>query len=1057
MKEGTPKHTRLRIVQALWLLTGLSFSTGAMAQNKTADESVVELSPFVVSGDTDRGYQATYTLAGTRLKSDVKDIAGAIQVLTSEFLQDTASNSAKDLLVYTTNTEVGGAGGNMSGTGGGDVDYSRRNDKEPTRVRGLVGADLTRNYFLTDIGYEAYNTERVVINRGPNSILFGLGSPGGIINNSLKTALFKNFGEASFSYGSFNSHREVLDLNRQIIDHRWSVRGIFLNKEDGYQQVEGYRREQRKFFTSTARLTNTTTFRFNAEFGDMNGARPSVLTPKRSALLWIEKGMPLNPFVGRLPTAAENLALFGTNTPEFTIWTYNRGPLFMLNDVKSMQFGLGWDGGGGGPRGTSMNLARPYMLEDSSDTSRRTAPMTDADRWLYDFRKHFLPGRSNTQDYNFRAYNATLEQTFLENQAGLELAYDWQSYESGYYDRLGDQPYVDVNEFLPNGDPNPNVGRAYLEYVAPWARRKTQRGAFRATAFYNLDFAHKAHGLARWLGRHVISPNYTRQTIDVKSWGSSNASVVDLATDAILEANARKPGAFFADSFDRRVQGSVYVGDPIKNDGMAHIRSVTVPDILSYPTYMYDSTATPVHPGDRGAYVQRVVNVIGRPITYGSLDRQKLETAAINMQSFLFNDNIVATTGWRKDKSARYTDNTPDRTDDHISLLDTLKLPSEPDDTVTAEIFSWGVVGHLPASWSQRFLHGIALSAHYGKSQNFQPQPGRVNIWNEPLASPAGDTTEYGFSVGLPDNKALLRVNWFQTNMTGISTGGTGNIPNYERLFYNNVRTLAQGPGQANEHWADVYTLPPIQMRQLYWDPVEPNPAPGGTLTVSDHPNNSVTDTEDESAKGIELEGVLNPTRNWTFTFNVAKQQSIQTNIRPAQLRYLAVREPQWQAMANLVAQDPITVGNFAFNTIAKGIRDAAALDGAINPEVRKWRANMVTRYSFDSRGWLRGVDIGGAYRWQSKNAIGFERLPDSKINDVTKPLYGPETYNADLFVNRTQSLFHGKVKWKVQLNIRNLTNKDDLIPVAKDFDGSVVSLMVPNPRTFELTNSFQF
>jgi outer membrane receptor protein involved in Fe transport len=293
--------------------------------------------------------------------------------------------------------------------------------------------------------------------------------------------------------------------------------------------------------------------------------------------------------------------------------------------------------------------------------------------------------------------------------------------------------------------------------------------------------------------------------------------------------------------------------------------------------------------------------------------------------------------------------------------------------------------------------------------------------------------------------------------MTGLSTGGNGNIPNYERLFYDNVRTMAQGPGQANEHWADVYTLPPLQMRKLYWDPVEPNPAPGGTLTVSDHPNTSVTDTRDVSSKGLEFEGIYNPTKNWTFTFNVARQQSMQTNIRPAQLRYLAVREPQWRAMANLVAQNGVTVGNYAFNTIAKAIRDAAALDGAINPEVRKWRANLVTRYTFDGESWLRHVAIGGGYRWQSKSAIGFERLPGSAINDVTKPLYGPEAYDADFFVNRTQSLFHGKVKWKIQLNIRNLTNKDDLIPIAKDFDGSVVSLMVPNPRTFELTNTFQF
>ncbi|MEO6002090.1 MAG: hypothetical protein ABIZ04_05995, partial [Opitutus sp.] len=83
------------------------------------DEAIV-LSPFVVDATEDSGgYQAKSTLAGTRVRTDLKDIASSISVVTKQFLQDTGAKNSADLLVYTTNTEVGGLGGNFSSTGGG--------------------------------------------------------------------------------------------------------------------------------------------------------------------------------------------------------------------------------------------------------------------------------------------------------------------------------------------------------------------------------------------------------------------------------------------------------------------------------------------------------------------------------------------------------------------------------------------------------------------------------------------------------------------------------------------------------------------------------------------------------------------------------------------------------------------------------------------------------------------------------------------------------------------------------------------------------------------------
>jgi hypothetical protein len=48
-----------------------------------------------------------------------------------------------------------------------------------------------------------------------------------------------------------------------------------------------------------------------------------------------------------------------------------------------------------------------------------------------------------------------------------------------------------------------------------------------------------------------------------------------------------------------------------------------------------------------------------------------------------------------------------------------------------------------------------------------------------------------------------------------------------------------------------------------------------------------------------------------------------------------------------------------------------SALNGQLQPEVRKWRANLITSYDF-VEGTLRNFGIGGAYRWEDKSIIGY-------------------------------------------------------------------------------------
>ena len=172
------------------LLAGRILAGPALDAQTTSSpplEEVVTLSPFTVNAQEDKGYRASSTLAGSRLKTSLKDLSGGIQVVTEQFLKDTGSTDSTRLLLYTTNTEVAGNDGNFSGNNGGTDDSGVRRNASPTvRVRGFSSADLTRGYFLSDIDFEAYNTDRITISRGPNGMLFGLGSPGGIMDAGLE-------------------------------------------------------------------------------------------------------------------------------------------------------------------------------------------------------------------------------------------------------------------------------------------------------------------------------------------------------------------------------------------------------------------------------------------------------------------------------------------------------------------------------------------------------------------------------------------------------------------------------------------------------------------------------------------------------------------------------------------------------------------------------------------------------------------------------------------------------------------------------------------------------
>lgn len=260
---------------------------------------MIVLSPFEVSSEATTGYAAESTLAGNRLATELRDIGNAVSVVTSLFMKDIAATDNRTLLQYTTNTEVGSVFGNYAGTGDGSVlDESPRftNPNQNTRVRGLTSADNTRDFFLSDIPWEGYNIDGVDLQRGPNSILFGQGSPAGIINNRTKPASFKDSNEVTFRVGSWGTTRATLDINRVLLKNELAIRIAAVRNDEQFKQDPAYSLQKRIFGALRyeprflKKGSARTILKANIEFGDIASNNPRQLPPTDLITPWFYTG-----------------------------------------------------------------------------------------------------------------------------------------------------------------------------------------------------------------------------------------------------------------------------------------------------------------------------------------------------------------------------------------------------------------------------------------------------------------------------------------------------------------------------------------------------------------------------------------------------------------------------------------------------------------------------------------------------------------------------------------------------------------------------------------------
>ncbi len=1116
----------MKLIRTLLSLPPLAAATaGVWAQQRTAADApaaetpTVELSPFVVNSERDTGYAAATTLAGTRLNTPVKDIGASLSIYTKDFLTDLGVTSASDLLVYATGMDAAGPQGNYSGATNSIAEPQvigegpRVNPQSGSRTRGLATPEYTRGFFISDIAIDSYNTSAVTVNRGPNAMLFGIGSPAGVVDTTLVAAdLNRDQNKIEQRVGDNGSLRHVLDLNRVVIPGKLGLRLAALDDHEKFDQRPAYEKKTRLFGTATYRPFRSTAIRGNFETGKTRANRPITVLPFNSiSEYWYAAGRPTYDWTfyddpARNPSASTQAA------QNFRPPTINQAQIFggiviPYSSSTARTPDLSFVSVVNGTGGTGLNQIRNGLFHPTANRDQagdginfyettnigetalpatlfpggvRPAGVKMQGFTNYDvfaFNRRMLD-ETSYQDDNFRTYTAALEQGAWrdrngQDRVGIELAYyrqqfDRNSKNSFFSQGNGNHIRIDPNVTLPDGRPNPNVGRPYASGAsnASWDWVETDRETLRATAYIRYDFKELSPRAGKWLGRHTLTGLAEQNAVDNLIYQTrlgTTGAVADTVGAAV-------------DRFNRRPNVLVYIGDSILDGRDLRLEPIRIPELtagVTSPTRYFNAPAGSTAQGDWAQGETSLPEILHG----GTATREVIKSQAAILQSYWLADHVITTIGWRKDKDylSRLNLTYPNNPTKNRFRNGEFGFRSTPPFNVEGEVESYSVV----VRWPKRLLRlpeGTDLSLFYNESSNFTPAGGRITALNQKLTPPEGTTEEFGFGLSLLNDRLNIRYNRFETRVTNASF----NSPSYSAAYGNGVSQIAGfWAGERNinpgiDRTAEIERLfsPVPEFRDAYGFQLVTNA--NGTFGFTGTIPPGITDTTDYVARGHEVEIVYNATRNWRTLLNVSKQETVQSNIAPNTREFVEKMRPIWAEFAGrprsnypagYVPGTPLppgteTVGSWVQTNVLVPYATTLANEGQVSAEQRKWRVNLVTNYSFDRESRLKGFAIGSGVRWQDKYALGYPTRfnPDGSVFvDIANPFWSDDDLNVDAWVSYQRRILNGRVDWKVQLNVRNLIGDEDPLAITVQPDGSPAITRLPPEKRIYLTNTFSF
>lgn len=1000
-----PFLIRVRLLALSVLSSAAAFGQAAPSAPPPATGETIELSPFVTTADADKGYVATSSLAGSRVNTPLKDIAAQIDVLTLEFLNDIAATNIDEAVAFSTNN--GGPGEQNVGPNNGPT-----STRASGRARGFDAISNSADFYATNLPSDFYNVERLTIANGPQSILFGLGNAGGVIDTATKRALFRNRHEVGFRVDDNGSFRTTLDVNANVIPQKLAVRLVGVRSDaEGY--VDGaFNYQLRGFAAATWKPRAGTTVRVSAERVGQRASNATNYLAQDFVSPWVAAGRPLfDNSAGNGPITAAAFPLLNRNNNALRVVSYGGAAPSVLV----------WNGSGV-TRG-------PHQLAGAPDT--RDYALIDNAIYPRD-RDVRVGGRLN--DLRGEVLRGAIEQR-ITRDLFLELGFNYENVSErlgGPFDNAESlNVFADPNRFLPGGTAaarqtalNPNAGRLYLESFPSGSEMRNLTKELRLTASYEFDFRKHFRSAARHLGRHRFAGLVSRRVDEDRSQ-ASRAMVLgapSFVTGDLLNNSRLLRARYYLDPASGNFTAGALPGSTGGNAGW--FGPWTLTDTARNETFqatMFD------HPDGRSS------------ATGGS--RKEIDTAMLAWQSFFFDDRLNLFAGRRLDTFKSYLiapsalvrgDRLAagDRQGLYVPLARAAfdPTPALDDDGTT---YSYGGVFHA-LRW---------LSVFASKSNNTALPPGFLDPDNRQIPGIYSNGYDFGFRTSLRQDDLSLRVNFYKEHQHALIGDGQA-VRTASAVIEERLRGNDRPAGIANVP-ADGYD--PVTRGNVY------------------------RSVEDKIGRGIDVTLVARLTANWDARLAVGRQQTRVFNKSREFNAWAARRLPVWQQFGGLgwdnVAispTDPRTVRQYYEQEIAAEIVRSELRDNLPRFRQREWRASMFTNYSFTD-GLLKNFRVGGGVRWLDRAMIGFlqRAYPDGSTgDDVTKPIFGPDQWAVDLlfgYGGRIKVASGRQVGWRVQLNVRNALDDDDIEPLRASLGGGGLDWGRVEPRQIILNTTFTF
>ncbi len=986
---------------------------------------VVELSPFTVNTTQDVGYLAENTLAGSRLNTKLRDTAGSVSVFTKEFLDDLALTDLASILEYTVNSEMD-TNAWQSGFGQNPT-ISGENLLTRTAIRGLA-ASQGMDYFTSITNMDPYRVGRFDDTRGPNSILFGVGAPGGLLNQTSKLAVtHRDSTNLRYGFGSWDRSRVEVDTNKVLIKNQLAVSAAALDQQSGGWRQFEFQDKQRMFAGILLRPARSVTLQAMGEIGRDIGSVTKTLPPSDEMLAWYDnrnaKGVDAVTFIPTTAAPTTTQIALGATTRNGTSGGLNRRATFIEND------GTIFDAIGTFLSGSYNNAAVRSPTGQPGVTG--TALVINDEK----FYPRWANAGSSGSFRDQKLYNYTLMADWQPAKSLIfNLAQNYQQTTLITRALVGNDPTLrgDPNRTLGLGGPaNPYAGKLYVD--GNW-RGDIHYGDYRESRL-SATYSYDSH--RPWLGRHQLagSGSHAAQTdINELSWlslvGSPFNALSSNPNNRITVRNYFTEGA---------------VGTYRAGDWRA------APTKFNFGGQIYDL-----------AYANDAAGANNSGM------RQDTDSLLAVLQSYFWNNRLVTTAGYRVDnvtvtQFGYYLDPI---VGDHFD-----RDPAKATVThVTARTQSVGAVFHL-ANW---------LSLIANKSSNVGVPPLARTVF--PLGNLAplshGTGQDYGIGLDLLEGRVSARFVYFTASEQGrITSSGLNGAPGRNTRVLDAFAAVVAGPGRpvSASDWAAVYKAynPPANAisSDFYSSGYEARITTNLTRSWRLVFNYSYTDSgrTNFATEMADWYG-LKPTGDGVrFVQGVRQDASGRYLVDPAAF-VAGSAVAKWIELGNLTPA--ANIANLTTGTggvsVAQEIFDLVDSTNAGREDqqkrwgVRPHKISFFTAFDF-KEGWAKGFTVGGGWRWRNANVIG----ADSRGNEIT----GRPIEAADAMMAHASKIGRLPGKVRFQVNVANLFNQTAIIPVRLSTSSSAPDgFAVPggrgiaysrydlvSPREYRFTTTYSF